>query len=95
MRSSSDVTPALVWGNMLHEVMQTCLADSRWDEQWVNDKISEVVKKGLGELMRINMDVEQADIEMKTRSKGLKVFSEKYIARSPKVCFDVAQIALR
>lgn len=85
VRSSSDVTPSLVWGNMLHEVMQTCLSVSRWDEKFVNKKIAEVVQGGLGELLRITMDVEQAIIEVKTRAKGLKAFSDKYIAQSPKV----------
>ncbi|PPR02905.1 hypothetical protein CVT26_009751, partial [Gymnopilus dilepis] len=31
VRSSSDTTPALVWGSMLHEVMQRCLVEERWD----------------------------------------------------------------
>ncbi|OBZ77918.1 DNA replication ATP-dependent helicase/nuclease DNA2 [Grifola frondosa] len=84
IRSSSDVTPALVWGNMLHEVMQACLCEGRWDERWVDEKISNVVNKGLGELMRIDMGVDQAKIEVKARAKGLKVFAEKYIAQTPK-----------
>lgn len=85
VRSSSDVTPSLVWGNMLHEVMQTCLSVARWDEKFIGDKISEVVQRGLGELLRIDMGVDQATIEVKARAQGLKMFAEKYIAESPKV----------
>lgn len=87
VRSSSDVTPSLIWGNMLHEVMQTCLSVSRWDDKFVDKKIAEVAQGGLGELLRIDMGVEQAIIEVKTRAKGLKAFSDKYIAQSPKVRF--------
>lgn len=85
VRSSSDVTPSLIWGNMLHEVMQTCLSVARWDDKFMDKKIAEVAQAGLGELLRINMGVEQAIIEVKARAKGLKVFAEKYIAQSPKV----------
>lgn len=85
VRSSSDVTPSLIWGNMLHEVMQTCLSVARWDDKFMDKKIAEVAQAGLGELLRIDMGVEQAIIEVKTRAKGLKVFAEKYIAQSPKV----------
>ena len=85
VRSTSDVTPALVWGNILHEVMQTCLSVQRWDEKFVDKKIAEVCQNSLGELIRIDMDLDQAIIEVKSRAKGLKAFAEKYIASEPKV----------
>ncbi|KAI9068877.1 Dna2-domain-containing protein [Trametes sanguinea] len=84
VRSSSDVTPALVWGNMLHEVMQTCLSVERWDDKFINKCIEEVAQRGLGELLRIDMGIDQAITEVKARAKGIKAFSEKYIAPSPK-----------
>ncbi|KAI0718426.1 Dna2-domain-containing protein [Cerioporus squamosus] len=84
VRSSSDVTPSLIWGNMLHEVMQTCLSVARWDEKFVDKKIAEVAQRGLGELLRIDMGVDQAIIEVKARAKGLKAFADKYIAHTPK-----------
>ncbi|KAH9949710.1 Dna2-domain-containing protein [Amylocystis lapponica] len=84
VRCSMDATPSLVWGNMLHEVMQSCLSAGRWDERWVDEQISEQIAKGLGELMRVNMTVEQAHIEVRARAKGLKRFAEKYIAQEPK-----------
>ena len=85
VRSTSDVTPSLVWGNILHEVMQTCLSVQRWDEKFIEKKITEVCQSSLGELVRIDMSIEQAIIEVKAKAKGLKGFSKKYIASSPKV----------
>ncbi|KAK0199920.1 DNA replication factor Dna2-domain-containing protein [Desarmillaria ectypa] len=84
VRSSSDYTPSLVWGNMLHGVLQSCLLADRWDEIWVDDKIDEIVRSGLSDLVRINTNVEQAKREVKARAQGLHAFSEKYIAPSPK-----------
>ncbi|KAI0946663.1 hypothetical protein AcW1_010068 [Taiwanofungus camphoratus] len=84
VRGSVDATPALVWGNILHEVMQACLGAGRWDDRWVDEKITEVVNQGLGELMRVNMGVEQAKKEVRARAKGVKRFAEKYIAQEPK-----------
>ncbi|KAI1798471.1 Dna2-domain-containing protein [Ganoderma leucocontextum] len=85
VRSSSDVTPSLVWGNVLHEVMQTCLSVAKWDDKFINKQIAEVAQRGLGELLRINMGMEQAIAEVKARAKGLRGFADKYIAPSPKV----------
>ncbi|KAK0235314.1 AAA domain-containing protein [Armillaria nabsnona] len=84
IRSSTDYTPSLVWGNMLHSVLQACLVADRWDEIWVDDKIDEIVRGGLSDLVRINTNVDQAKREVKARAKGLHAFSEKYMASSPK-----------
>ncbi|KAF8422799.1 DNA replication factor Dna2-domain-containing protein [Boletus edulis BED1] len=84
IRSTSDATPALVWGNMLHEIMQTCLATQQWDEFYVEDLIEDAVMKNLPEIVKIGSDIEEAKRELKLRSRGLKVFSERYIADTPK-----------
>ncbi|KAJ7761485.1 DNA replication factor Dna2-domain-containing protein [Mycena maculata] len=84
VRSSSDISPALVWGNILHEVMQACLSSGRWDDVWVNEKIEEVIREYISDIAKINLSVEDARHEIKLRAKGLKAFSEKYISDSPK-----------
>ncbi|KAG5651085.1 hypothetical protein H0H81_009957 [Sphagnurus paluster] len=84
VRSTSDVTPALVWGNMLHEVMQSCLSENRWEAAWIDRKIDEVILGGLNELVKIETTVEQAKREITARAAGLLVFSERYISKSPK-----------
>ena len=85
VRSSSDVTPALVWGNMLHEVMQSCFRASRWDDKWFEERIDEVVRNGLGELVKIDATIEMAKGELHKRAAGLRAFSQRYIADLPKV----------
>ncbi|KAH9837999.1 Dna2-domain-containing protein [Rhodofomes roseus] len=84
VRSSVDVTPSLVWGNILHEVMQACLCEGRWDGPWIEAQIDEVVKKSLGDLMRVNMSIEQAVSEIRLRAQGLRSFADKYVAEEPK-----------
>ncbi|KAJ7044139.1 Dna2-domain-containing protein [Mycena alexandri] len=83
VRSSSDTTPALVWGNILHEVMQACMSAGRWEDLWVEEKIEEVIREKISDIAKINLSVEDARREIKLRAKGLKAFSEKYISDSP------------
>lgn len=85
VRSTSDVTPALVWGNILHEVMQLCLSENRWEQSWVEERIDEAVKKNLVNIVRIEMTVEEASAEVKLRAKGLLAFAKKYLGAQPKV----------
>ncbi|GJE93896.1 DNA replication ATP-dependent helicase/nuclease DNA2 [Phanerochaete sordida] len=83
-RSATDVTPALVWGNMLHEVMQTCLREGRWDEPRIDARIEEVARANLGDLMRLNVDVDEAKREVWARAGGLKTFAARYMSDTPK-----------
>jgi DNA replication ATP-dependent helicase Dna2 len=84
MRASNDVSPALVWGNMLHDVMQSCLSSGRWDEAWIESQIEEVIRRGLIELYKIDVTVEVATRELRHRAHGLRAFAEKYIGDNPK-----------
>ncbi|KAH7909650.1 Dna2-domain-containing protein [Hygrophoropsis aurantiaca] len=84
VHSSSDITPALVWGNMLHEVMQSCLIAQRWDERWIDEHIDEIVRRSLVELVKLGLGIDDAKREVKMRSKGLRGFSERYMSQTPK-----------
>ena len=85
VHSSSDITPSLVWGSILHEVMQKCLSENCWDERWIEDKIDEAVRASLGDLFKLNVSVEDAKREIIGRAKGLQVFSQRYLSERPKV----------
>ena len=85
VRKSSDVTPSLVWGNMLHEVVQQCLMSQRWDEQFIDQIIDEIIMAGLEDLVKISFTVSQAKVELQRRAEGLKTFGKKYIGEVTKV----------
>jgi DNA replication ATP-dependent helicase Dna2 len=85
VRASGDVTPALVWGNMLHTAMQSCLSSGKWDEQSINGYIDEVIQNGLSDLFQLNMTVSDAQRELKARANGIRTFAERYISPTPKV----------
>ncbi|KAI6019257.1 Dna2-domain-containing protein [Pisolithus microcarpus] len=84
VHSTSDTTPSLVWGNILHEVMQTCLLANRWDKAYIDDLIEDIISRNLSELVKIGVTIEEAMREVTLRSKGLRVFSKRYIAEEPK-----------
>ena len=88
VRSTSDITPALVWGSMLHEVMQRCLLEKKWDDPWIDECLHNAISGGLGELVKLGISEEVALMEMKERAKHFKVFAERYLGDLPKVfCF--------
>ncbi|KAF8154731.1 AAA domain-containing protein [Crassisporium funariophilum] len=84
VRSTSDITPALIWGSMLHEVMQRCLQEERWGQNEIDGFIEEAVSGGLAELVKLGISEEVATREMKERSKGLSIFKDRFLGDVPK-----------
>ena len=85
VRASSDVTPALVWGSILHEVMQLSMSENRWQQDWIEEKIDEVIRLNLANIVRIDMTLQEASKEVKARAEGLIAFADKYLGVNPKV----------
>ncbi|KAG6815015.1 hypothetical protein H0H87_005818 [Tephrocybe sp. NHM501043] len=69
---------------MLHEVMQACLRENRWESSWIDDKIKQVILKRLNNCINIDVTIKQAKREVTTRAKGLRAFPEKCISQWPK-----------
>ena len=86
--------PSMVWGNMLHEVVQKCMAEGKWDKQFLESSIDEVVRSeyGLGELVKVEVGVEGAKDEVRARAVGLEGFSRRFISLDglPKVRFSTS-----
>lgn len=70
---------------MLHGVMQACFSADRWEKSWIDKQINEVILKGLNELVKIDIGIEQATRELSARAQGLVEFSKKYLSDTPKV----------
>jgi DNA replication ATP-dependent helicase Dna2 len=70
---------------MLHEVMQRCLLEKKWDEAWIDKCLHNAISGGLGELVKLGLSEEVALIEMRERAKEFKVFADRYLGEVPKV----------
>jgi DNA replication ATP-dependent helicase Dna2 len=70
---------------MLHEVIQKCLLEERWDQPFIHRCVDEAVLAGLGNLVKVGLNEDVAQREVQDRATGLKVFQEKYLHNVPKV----------
>ncbi|KAG8903622.1 Tripartite DNA replication factor [Tulasnella sp. 403] len=84
LHSPFNVTESSTMGNMLHQVMQTCLAKNEWGTTSISREIDSVVHSGFDDLLRISMGVEKAKEDMRGRAKGIQEFSQKFISSEPK-----------
>lgn len=85
MKPLSDVSPSLLWGNILHEAVQQCFSQSRWDIEFVDSLIDTLVEERLLDLVRLSINSEQAKAELKKRAAGIVAFGTQYVGYEPKV----------
>ena len=85
VRPTSNTLASSVWGRILHEVVESCLSENRWDKKFIDDETDDVLRKHLQDLLKIETTIEEATDEIKKRASGLAVFSKRYIGKFPKV----------
>jgi len=83
IRSSGGSTPALAYGNMLHELMQACLMEDRWDRDWIGERIDDIVGREVPVLWGMGLEVSQAQEEMRRRSDGFRHFARVFAGEQP------------
>ncbi|GJN93127.1 hypothetical protein Rhopal_006172-T1 [Rhodotorula paludigena] len=84
IRTLGGSTPSLLYGNMLHSLLQTCMAANRWDEEFRHARIDECVKESGGQLWTLDVSFEKARQELRDRSKEFEVFAERFVGAKPK-----------
>ncbi|KAM0752276.1 Dna2-domain-containing protein, partial [Meredithblackwellia eburnea MCA 4105] len=83
IRTTGPSTPALTYGNMLHELLQACMSEGRWDEDWVKEKVNEILRKEMMVLWGMELGVDQAREVLLEKSKGFEDFRNMFIRDKP------------
>jgi DNA replication ATP-dependent helicase Dna2 len=85
--SKANVSLANVWGNFVHEIVQKSLRDALWDNAAITSKVDNLLKspRGIAELFRAGINIEQAKREISQRTQGLSGFGKRYMCTEPRV----------
>ncbi|KAG2004575.1 DNA replication helicase dna2, variant 2 [Coprinopsis cinerea AmutBmut pab1-1] len=88
VRASNDTSPALVWGNMLHELIQRCLLHPdpqlAFSPSFINGQIDSIIVSSLGSLVVLDISEETARATLRDRARALSSFASRYIGSTPK-----------
>jgi DNA replication ATP-dependent helicase Dna2 len=74
-----------VYGTVLHDVVQKCLQEKRWDAQWLETRVDAALSMAFGDLVRAGVTLSVAKDEILRRASGVETFGQRYIADHPKV----------
>jgi DNA replication ATP-dependent helicase/nuclease Dna2 len=90
LRTLSPPTPALVYGTVLHDVVQKCLQERRWDAPWLETRVDAALSMAFGDLVRAGVTLSVAKDEILRRAVGVETFGERYIGGYPKVSASIS-----
>ena len=93
VRALSPPSPALVYGTVLHDVVQKCLQERRWDAPWLESRVDTALSMAFGDLVRAGVTLSVAKDEILRRASGVETFGGRYIGDHPKV-FALTSCAL-
>lgn len=85
VKATSDASPALVYGTLLHEVFQEGLMANKWDVGFLGSVIDKVIKKHIEDLYTIKVGVNDAREHMLSKMKELGFWAEAFVTSQPRV----------
>lgn len=103
VRSSSESSPALVYGNLLHELFEGCfLAMAEPNDATVEEKVAEAfslqrreaeidkllkIPKNIESLFTIHIELDEARNHLREKSTTFGEFAKQFVGQRPKVSF--------
>ncbi|KAK3303298.1 DNA replication factor Dna2-domain-containing protein [Chaetomium strumarium] len=84
VKATSEATPALVYGNILHEVFQEALMANSWDLGFLGSVINKILPKHLEDLYVIKVSLEDARSHLLSKMTELRSWAEAFVAANPK-----------
>lgn len=85
VKATSDSSPPLVYGTILHEIFQAAMLANRWDTDWLIELIEHVATRHLEDLYTIKLQVPQAVEYLQSKMNELQAWAELFVSSQPKV----------
>ncbi|KAL2261018.1 hypothetical protein VTK26DRAFT_4798 [Humicola hyalothermophila] len=84
VKATSEATPALVYGTILHEVFQQALMANKWDLDFLGSVISGILKRHLEDLYVIKVSLEDAHSHVLSKMPELRSWAQAFVAATPR-----------
>jgi DNA replication ATP-dependent helicase Dna2 len=85
VKATSDSSPPLVYGTILHEIFQAAMLNNRWDTEWLQDLIQDVTNRHLEDLYTIKLQIPQAVDYLQSKMGELQAWAEIFVSYRPRV----------
>ncbi|PQE17549.1 dna replication atp-dependent helicase dna2 protein [Rutstroemia sp. NJR-2017a BBW] len=84
IKATSESSPPLVYGTILHEIFQAAMLANRWDTPWLHEVIDVITKRHLEDLYTIKIHIPQAVEYLLSKMPELQAWAELFVSSKPK-----------
>ncbi|PHH71433.1 hypothetical protein CDD82_6504 [Ophiocordyceps australis] len=84
VKATSEASPPLVYGTMLHEIFQEAMMANRWDLGFLGRVIDDVIKKHIEDLYIIKVDVAAAREHLQSKMTELSHWARAFVSVEPR-----------
>ncbi|KAJ4293893.1 DNA replication endonuclease-helicase Dna2 [Collariella sp. IMI 366227] len=84
VKTTSEATPALVYGTVLHEVFQEAMMANNWDLGFLGIVISKTLQKHLEDLYIIKVSMDDAKAHVLSKMPELQSWAQAFVTATPK-----------
>lgn len=84
VKATSDSSPALVYGTLLHEIFQEALMANKWDPQFLGSVIDKAITKHIEDLYVIKVEINDAKEHLLSKMKELRHWAQLFVSSIPR-----------
>ena len=85
VKATSEASPPLVYGTMLHEIFQEALLANSWDLPFLARIIDQIVQKHVEDLYTIKVGLPTAREHLQSKMTELSSWAKRFVSSKPQV----------
>ncbi|KAI9719864.1 MAG: Tripartite DNA replication factor [Chrysothrix sp. TS-e1954] len=83
IKATSEASPPQIYGTMLHEIFQECIAENRWDQEFLSALILTIISKHFEDLYEVNLNEQQVVEHLQSKTAVLQSWAETFVRSKP------------
>lgn len=84
VKATSEASPPLVYGTLLHEIFQEALLANNWNQAFLNDVIDRTMKKHIEDLYTIKVSFTDAREHLASKMPEVRGWAERFVSSLPR-----------
>lgn len=85
VKATSEASPPLVYGTLLHEIFQEAMMSNRWNDAFLDSLIVKITEKHLEDLYKIKVTMSDAREHLRSKMTEIKHWAAAFVTDVPKV----------
>jgi DNA replication ATP-dependent helicase Dna2 len=84
VKATSESSPALVYGTLLHEIFQEALMANKWDSQYLGAVIEQAIRKHVEDLYVIKVGFKEAREHLLSKMTEIRHWAQLFVSSHPR-----------